>query len=70
VTGKAAWLRADVTGPFGGKIYGTEADLDLTWAPASWLLLGVELDVLWPGDFYPARDTVYKTVLAVDLVTP
>jgi hypothetical protein len=70
VTGKAAWLRADVTGPFGGKIYGTEADLDLTWAPADWLLLGLELDVLWPGDFYPARDPVYKTVLAVDLVTP
>jgi hypothetical protein len=68
--GKAAWLRADVTGPFGGKIYGTEADLDLTWAPRDWILVGLELDVLWPGDFYPARDTVYKTVLAVDLLTP
>jgi hypothetical protein len=68
--GKAAWLRSDVTGPFGGKIYGTEADLDVTWAPVPWLLFGLEVDVLWPGDFYPARDTVYKTVLAVDLVTP
>ena len=25
---RAAWLRADVTGPFGGKVYGTEVDLD------------------------------------------
>lgn len=70
IQGKAAWLRADVTGPFGGKIYGTEGDLDVTWAPRSWLLLGVELDILWPGDFYAGRDTVYKTVFAVDLVTP
>ena len=70
VLGKAAWLRSDVTGPFGGKIYGTEADLAVTWGPSAWLLFGVELDVLWPGDFYPSRDTVYKTVLAVDLFTP
>lgn len=67
---KAAWLRADLAGPFGGKVYGTEADLALTWAPRDWLLVGAELDVLWPGDFYPARDTVYKTVLAVDFLTP
>lgn len=70
LTGKAAWLRADVTGPFGGKIYGTEADLALTWAPRDWLLIGAELDALWPGDFYAGRDTVYKTVLAVDFLTP
>ena len=70
IQGKVAWLRADVTGPFGGKTYGTEADLDVTWAPRSWLLLGVECDALWPGDFYAGRETVYKTVFAVDLVTP
>lgn len=70
IQAKGAWLRADVTGPFGGKIYGTEADLAVTWAPRAWLLLGVELDALWPGDFYAARDTVYKTVLAVDVLTP
>lgn len=70
VEAKAAWLRADVTGPFGGKVYGTEVDLELTWAARDWLLLGVELDVLRPGDFYPAGDTVYKTVVAVDLLTP
>ena len=70
IEGKAAWLRSDVTGPFGGRIYGTEADLDVTWAVRDWLLVGAELDVLWPGDFYAGRDTVYKTVFAVDLVTP
>jgi hypothetical protein len=69
-TAKGAWLRSDVTGPFGGKVYGTEADLSLTWAARDWLLLGAELDALWPGDFYPGRETVYKSVLAVDLVTP
>ena len=67
---KAAWLVSDVTGPYGGRVYGTEADLQATWTPLSWLLLGAELDVLWPGDFYPSRATVYKTVLAVDVLFP
>ena len=70
VRARAAWLRADVPGPYGGSTYGTEADLDVTWAPRPWLLVGAELDVLWPGDFYAGSATVYKTVLAVDLVTP
>ncbi len=70
VQGRAAWLRSDVAGPYGGKRYGTEADLDVTWAPRAWLLFGLELDALWPGDFYAGRATVYKTVFAVDLVTP
>jgi hypothetical protein len=70
VQGKAAWLRADVTGPYGGKVYGTEADLEVTWQARDWILVGAEVDALWPGDFYAGRDTVYKTVLAVDLVTP
>ncbi len=70
VQARAAWLRADVAGPFDGKVYGTEADLGVTWAPRDGVLVGVELDVLWPGDFYAGRATVYKTVLAVDLLTP
>ena len=70
VQGRAAWLRADVTGPYGGKVYGTEGDLEITWQARDWLLFGLEMDALWPGDFYAGRDTVYKTVLAVDLVTP
>lgn len=67
---KAAWLRAPVAGPFGGRVYGTEVDAVLTWAPRAWLLLGLEVDVLWPGDFFAGRDTLYKTVLALDLLSP
>jgi hypothetical protein len=68
--GKAAWLRADVEGPFGGLVYGTEADLTLTWSPRPWLLFGAEADVMWPGDFYAGRSTISKTLLAVDFLTP
>ncbi len=68
IEGKAAYLVADVDGPFGGRIYGTEADLQAVWSPRPWFTVGAELDVLWPGDFYPAQNTVYKTVLAVDLL--
>jgi hypothetical protein len=67
---KVAWLRADVVGPHGGKIYGWEADLTGSVSPAPWLTFALELDALWPGDFYGGRDTVYKAVLAVDVVTP
>lgn len=67
---KAAYLTSPVTGPFGGSVYGAEVDAVLTWAPRDWLLLGVELDALWPGDFFAGRDTLYKTVLAVDLLSP
>jgi hypothetical protein len=67
---KGAYLTAPVKGPFGGHVYGTELDLGLSWSPRRWLVLGAELDVLWPGSFYVGRDTVYKTILAVDVVTP
>jgi hypothetical protein len=70
LTAKGAWLRSDVSGPYGGKVYGVEADLGVTWAVRDWLLLGAEVDALWPGDFYAGRETITKTVLAVDLVTP
>ena len=67
---KGAYLRAPVAGPFGGHVYGTEVDAVLTWSPRAWLLLGLEVDVLWPGDFFAGRDTLYKTVLALDLLSP
>lgn len=70
VRGRVAWLRADATGPYGGSVYGTEADLEVTWAPWEWMLLGAELDVLWPGDFYADRTPMTKAVLAVDFLTP
>lgn len=70
VSAKGAYLRADVPGPFGGRTYGTEVDLDLTWSPADWITVGGELDALWPGDFFGGQSTVYKGVLALDLRTP
>ena len=70
VATRATFLASAATGPFGGRRYGTELDLDLTWAPREWLLVGAELDVLFPGDFFPAGRTIYKSILAVDLVTP
>ncbi len=70
IEAKGAWLFADAEGPYGGRVYGPEADLGVTWSPFGWLVIGAELDVLWPGDFYGGGATVYKTVLAVDLLTP
>lgn len=67
---EAAYLIAPVEGPFGGRVYGTELDALASWSPLPWLVLGAELDVLWPGDFFAGNGTVYKTVLALDLVTP
>jgi hypothetical protein len=67
---RGAWLVAPVEGPYGGRIYGTEVDATLSWSPRPWLVVGAELDVLFPGDFFAGDETVYKTVLAVDLLTP
>ncbi|MFT3913168.1 MAG: hypothetical protein QM704_03480 [Anaeromyxobacteraceae bacterium] len=67
---KGAWLRADRTGPFGGKVYGWEVDAQGAWQALPWLALQVEGDVLLPGDFYGGQDTVYRAILAVDVVTP
>jgi hypothetical protein len=67
---KGAWLVAPVNGPSGGRVYGTEVDAALSWSPRAWLLLGAELDVLWPGSFYAGSRTVYKTILALELLTP
>jgi hypothetical protein len=67
---RVAWLRADVAGPYGGSVYGTELDLSGTLSPVPWLSVGLEWDVLWPGDFYGGGGAVTKTVIAVDLLTP
>ena len=70
VQSKAAYLRSAVPGPFGGSVYGTETDLTVTWMPRPWLLIGVEADALFPGDFYAASATITKTLLAVDFLSP
>lgn len=67
---RGAWLRADRTGPFGGKVYGWEVDAQGSWQALPWLAFQLEGDVLLPGDFYGGQDTVYRAILAVDVVTP
>jgi hypothetical protein len=67
---RAAWLRAEDDGPWGGRTYGTEVDLTATWEPAPWLAFGAEFDVLLGGDFFGGGRPVYKTVLAVDFRSP
>jgi hypothetical protein len=67
---RGAFLAAPETGPFGGRVYGPEADLNLRWSPVRWLALSLEADALWPGDFYGGGSTVRKVVAAMDLVTP
>jgi len=67
---RGAWLLAEDRGPYGGKVYGAEVDLSATWAVRDWLTVGAEADALFPGDFFLGRATVYKAVVAVDLLTP
>lgn len=68
---QGAWLRADAPGPGGGgSVYGTEVDLTATWAPAPWILVGVEYDVLFPGSFFAYDQPMSKAVVALDLLTP
>jgi len=67
---RGAWLLAEDRGPYGGKVYGTEVDLTVTWAVRDWLTVGAEADALLPGDFFLGRDPVYKAVVALDLLTP
>jgi hypothetical protein len=64
------WLRADAPGPYGGLVYGTEIDVEVTWQLARWLQLGAEADALFPGDFFPGDRTMTKVVLALDLIAP
>jgi hypothetical protein len=66
---KGAWLVAPVNGPMGGRVYGTEVDAALSWSARAWLVLAAELDVLWPGSFYAGGRTVYKSIVAVELLT-
>lgn len=67
---RATFLASAARGPRGGRRYGTEVDLGVTWAPRRWLLVGAELDVLVPGDFLPSGRTLYKAILAVDVLSP
>lgn len=68
---KAAWLAAPEVGPYGGRVYGPEVDLNLRWAPLAWLAVSLEADTLWPGDFFGDRGgPVRKLIAALDLTAP
>jgi hypothetical protein len=70
LVGRAAWLRAEDAGPYGGRTYGTELDLTARWWVRPWLALAAEGDVLLPGDFFGGDRAVSKVVLGLDLLTP
>ncbi len=65
---RAAYLVAPEVGPFGGRVYGPEVDLEVTWSPLPWLRFAAEGDALFPGDFFAGRAPVTKLVLGVDVV--
>jgi len=68
---KAAWLEAPEPGPFGGRVYGPEVDVNLRWSPLSWLSVSLEADQLWSDDFYgPDPAPVRKVIASVDLYSP
>ncbi len=68
--GRGAWLVADEAGPYGGRVYGVEVDLNASWSPWPWLALLAEADVLFPGDFFPSSAPVRRFILGVNLSTP
>ncbi len=68
--GRGAWLLADEAGPYGGRVYGVEVDLNASWSPWPWLALLAEADVLLPGDFFPSSAPVRRFILGVNLSTP
>ncbi len=68
VDARGAYLLAPEVGPFGGRAYGPELDLEVSWSPLPWLTFAAEGDALFPGDFFAGRAPVTKLVLGVDLV--
>ena len=50
----------------GGKGYGAELDMLGRWRATRWLSLGLEVDLLLPGKFFPHDDLAY---LAIGMVT-
>ncbi|HEU4383952.1 MAG TPA: hypothetical protein VFR85_10700 [Anaeromyxobacteraceae bacterium] len=68
--GRGAWLWADQAGPYGGRAYGVEVDMNAAWSPWPWLSLLAEADALFAGDFFPSRATMWRLILGVNLATP
>jgi hypothetical protein len=70
VESRGAWLLADETGPYGGRVYGMEIDLNVSWSPWRWLALLAEADVLFPGDFFPSSEPMRRFIVGVNVSTP
>lgn len=43
-----------------GWVYGVELDLYARWDINRWLGLSAEIDVLWPGNYFPSQKTAYR----------
>ncbi|HET6440176.1 MAG TPA: hypothetical protein VFG59_19085 [Anaeromyxobacter sp.] len=67
---RGVWLRAVDSGPFGGRNYGTEVDVELAYEPVRWLSLGAEGDVLFPGDFFQGDRPITRAILGLNVLTP
>jgi len=70
VAGKGAFLWSDTDGPFGGRVYGPEFDLNASWDALPWLAVLGELDFLAEGNFFPQRALSRRLIVGVDLTTP
>jgi hypothetical protein len=55
--------------PLGGetRLYGGEVDLLGEWQPLSWLGFAAELDLFFPGSFFPSRRVAYLALAMVTL---
>jgi hypothetical protein len=67
---KAAFLWSDRVGPFGGRVYGPEVDLNVSWSPWPWLSLLAEADALAMGSFFPRPALAHRLILGIDISTP
>jgi len=70
---RAAWLRAVADSPppaiggGGGATYGVEVDLRCDWDILRWVTVAGELDVLFPGSYFPEDDVAVRFIALVDL---
>jgi hypothetical protein len=70
LTVKAAFLASDRDGPFGGRVYGPEVDLDVAWSPLPWLAVLGEADALALGSFFPSQGLAWRVILGLNVATP
>jgi hypothetical protein len=67
LTLRAAYLRALEPPPpaplgGGGETYGVEVDAVVQWYATRWLSVAAEIDVLFPGSYFPSGDVAYRGI--------